>query len=199
METENNIWAVYYQELDPEKRLAILNEYADPENPTDVFRKKLFSERYEDPKNPKRRVDTWLWKCVYLPGIYKRRRIFVKPLRHEVEQTLKELHLTELEEMSAEQREALYLEYRNAARRYLTTCKGDRYGSSLFGLKKAEEDDQKVLAAEDIWNASLGIARAVGLEEQMKLWCDALYEELLVYDPRAQKRYEELSAKSSQG
>ena len=192
MAADQEAWAAYYEELDPGKRLSIYTSLEDSESPLDNFRRDLYRQRYNDPKHPDRRVDTWLWKLVYLPGLYKRRVLLKNPLRHEMESTVKELHLEHPENLPEDQREALYLEFCNTARRYLSTCGGERYASRFMGLKKATEEEKRKQACEEIWMASRGLALTVGLEDQMKLWSDALYKELLEYDPSARKHYEEL-------
>lgn len=42
------------------------------------FCRTLYQERYTHPKQPGRKVGNWLWKFVYLPGLYKRRRFLGK-------------------------------------------------------------------------------------------------------------------------
>ena len=39
---------------------------------------------------------------------------------------------------------------------------------------------------------SAGLARAVGEEARMSLWCDALYEEVCAFNRTAAERYREL-------
>ena len=194
MDTMEQRWTAYYDTMDPRERLEILNQIEAEQagDPLLPFRRTLWRERYTDPKHPERTVDQYLWKCVYLPGLYKRRRFLRRPLKREIEKTLEELHLADPDSLSEGEQEALYLEFRNAARRYLGTCRGDRYGRTLLGLKKADEARKLEKACEDIWTMSRGLALTTDKEYQMQIWCDALYDEWLDFSPQAEALYEKM-------
>jgi len=90
-------------------------------------------------------------------GIWRRK--FLKgALKKELEGTLQDLHLERPEALSEMEQTVLYLEFRNAARRYLSTCKGSRYAHRFWGLKAASEQDKRDRTCEDIWSASRGLA-----------------------------------------
>jgi hypothetical protein len=169
----DGVWVPYYAELEPGKRLEILNSLTEDDSD---FRHVLYRERYQDAKHPSRSVDNWLWKCVYLPGLY-RRGFFKGAARREMLATLSELHLP-WDNLNDEDRAALYWEFRNTARRYLSTCRSDGYGNSFFGLKRASEEEKKQRACRDIWTMSRGVALCHGLESEMLPWCRALRDEL---------------------
>lgn len=190
----NEGWTAYFDELDQRKRLEIFNDLAGRGDEAAAFCRTLYDERYTDPRHPDRKVDTWLWKFVYLPGLYKRRKMLRSAMHKELEGTLKELHLDRPEALSEMEKTVLSLEYRNAARRYLSTCRGANYASSLLGLKKATEQEKLDRACEDIWSSSRGLALAAGLEENLRPWCDALYAELLIFDSGSRELYEQLEA-----
>lgn len=173
------LWVPYYAELAPERRLEILEALtADNRD----FRRQLYRERYQDPKRPDCVVDNWLWKCLYLPGLYRRGGGFFKgAARQEVLAALRELHLDRPEALTDDERTVLYWEFRNTARRYLSTCRSDGYGSSFFGMRRATEDEKRLRAREDIWMMSQGLAQAYQLEENMALWCEALHDELAAF------------------
>ena len=67
----------YYDELDPQKRKEILDRM-DGDKPS--FRRQMFKQRYVFLRKPERLADNWLFKCVYLPGLLKRR--FLKKMVH---------------------------------------------------------------------------------------------------------------------
>lgn len=182
----------YFEILSPRDRRLLFDELSGLDEETQEFCRRIYRERYQDKKDPERRVDNWLWKAVYLPGLYKRRKLLGKAIANEVAETLKDLHLEDPEELSETEKFILYNEFRNAAKRYLSTCKGVNYGNKLFGLKKATEDDKKKKACEDIWMASRGFALAAGEEERLSLWCEAFYDELMVYYSAGKKYYDEL-------
>ena len=176
----------YFEELDPEKRKALLEEI-DKDKPS--FRRELYKKRFEFRRKPDRIADLWLFKCVYLPGLY-RRKFLKKATLREVNLTIDEFFLRE--PLTEEQREELYLEMRNAVRRYLSTCRSAKYASSFFGLKKASDDEKFQRTTEDIWKMSRGIARVYGLEKELELWCEACYAELIAYEPSCEERFQEL-------
>ncbi len=185
---ENAMIAQYFEELDPQKRHDLL-ETIDKDK--ESFRRELYKKRYEIRRKPYRIADLWLFKCVYLPGLYKRKFLKKATLR-EVNLTIDEFFLRE--KLSEENRHELYLEFRNAVRRYLSTCKSAKYGSSFFGLKKASDDEKLERTTLDIWKMSRGIARVYGLEEELKLWCQACYEELISFDKSCEQRFLKLDA-----
>ena len=182
-------WENYFTELEPDVRLDILNAdgKADAEA---AFLRKLYQERYRDPKHPERMVDNWLWKFVYLPGLYKKRRVSKTAFRTEVERTLDELHLKD--RRTETEAQSLYWEYRNAARRFLGTCLSDQYGSRLFGLKKASITEKKEKAAAELWMMSRGIALTSGKTVTMEPFIEALSEELALFCPDYRKIYAHL-------
>ncbi len=189
-------WQAYFDELDPRLRLVRFNILARRQEEQTGFCRSIYEQRYTDPRHPDRPVDTWLWKIVYLPGLYRRRKMLKKALRREMEQTARELHLTDPSALSDLERGVLYQEFRNTARRYLSTCRGSRYGRKLMGLKPATPQEQRDRACEEIWTASRGLAREAGMEENFALWTDALRAELAEYDPEYWHHYEELDRRA---
>lgn len=137
-------------------------------------------------------MDTWLWKFVCLPGLYKRQKFLRTAVHKELEGPLKELHLDRPEALNEMERAVLTLEFRNTARRYLSTCRSGNYASGLLGLKKATEQEKLNRACEDIWSVSRGLARAIGPEKNFEMWSEALYAELLEFDPDSWRHYTEL-------
>lgn len=186
------VWADYFVALDPQERLTVYNETAAEDDPLAAFLARLYDVRYHDPRRPGQSVDTWLWKFVYLPGLYQKRRVSKRAFHTEVERTLSDLLLDKPH--TAAERLALYWEYRNAARRFLSTCLGKRYGSRLFGLKEASLAEKKEKASAELWMASRGIARAAGKEQEMSLFCDAVRDELAAFYPN----YEEIHKRLEQ-
>ena len=182
-------WGKYFAELEPEERLNILQAAGNSGEETS-FLTRLYEERYRDPKHPERTVDNWLWKFVYLPGLFKKRGVSKKAFLNETERTLEELHLND--RLTAAEAELLYWEYRNAARRFLGTCLGDRYGSRLFGLKKASLTEKKEKASEELWMMSRGIALASGKTVTMALLVEALNDELAGFYPDYRKVHDRL-------
>lgn len=183
----NEIYESYYKELDPEKRLEILNSLPESENKD--FLKKIHHDRYTNPQKPnQKKVDWWLWRCVCLTMLTQRGGLFKNFTKRELNDIFQELHMND--SFSQEQNDFLYHEYKNTARRYLSTCKTDGYASGFLGLKRATEDEKIYKACEDIFMMSEGIAIKGKCQEKMKLWCDAFYSELMNYDSSCRDNYE---------
>ena len=187
----------YFAELDPDERQHMLDaiEDSDIDDSITDFCRKMYQRRYTDPKDPGHKVDNWLWKIVYLPGLYSKRGMLMRIVRKEAADAVSELMLKDSDSYSDMEKSLLYLEFRNAARRYLSTCNSDRYGSRLFGMKRSTADDRRYKAAEDIWRASAGLASAAGEEKKLEIWCTALRDELYQYDSACQTYYEEFESK----
>lgn len=192
MKDLEKLFGSYFDILSPRDRRLMFEELTDIDDETQEFCRMLYRERYQDKKDPDRRVDNWLWKAVYLPGVYKKRKLLRKAISNEAAGTLRDLHLESPDELSETERYVLYREFRNVAKRYLSTCSGVNYASKMLGLKKASADEKRKRACEDIWMASRGFALVSGEEKRLSLWCDALYDELMEYYPAGRTYYYEL-------
>ena len=185
----------YFRELSPVERKRMFEriEGLDPE--VEEFCRNLYRDRHTDPKDPEHSVDNWLWKIVYLPGLRTKSALMKSAVKNEAQGTIMDLHLEDPGQYSDMEKTLLYLEFRNAAKRYLSTCNGTKYGSTLFGMKHASEEEKKAKAAEDIWKASKGIARAAGEEDRLEIWCLALRDELYQYNQACKHYYEDMENK----
>ena len=92
-------WMGYFEEIDPAKRLEILDGMEEQSGAMMRLCRGFYRERYTDPKKPAHKVDNWLYKFVYFPGMYKRsgRRFGRSALEKEMARSLKELHLEDPE------------------------------------------------------------------------------------------------------
>ena len=179
----------YYAEIDPKKRIEILDSL--PEDEHTDFLHGLYNNRYSDHENKGRKnVDWWLWRCICLHQLYSKGGFFRRFRDREVNSIISELC------MNDESHEALrYHEYRNVCRRYLSTCKSSDYASSFMGFRKASDDEKVIRACEDIWQMSKGVALSADVEEKMRLWIEAFHDELIDYDSVCHDEYERLDTK----
>ena len=177
----------YYAELDPVKRLAVLDSLSDSDSDgIDIdFLRELYNDRSSDHDNRGRKnVDWWLWRCICLQQLYHKGGFFKRFRKSEVNAILRELRTEDTEHAAY-----LYHEYRNTAGRYLSTCRSSGYASRFMGFRQASEDEKVLRACSDIWEMSRGIAKSEGITEQMNVWCEAFRDELAEYDPVCREEY----------
>ena len=180
----------YFAELDPKRRLEILDSLSDGEGVDSGFLHELYHDRYSDHENRGRKnVDWWLWRCICLQQLNNRGGFFKRFRRREVASILQELRTDDTEHAAY-----LYHEYRNTAGRYLSTCKSGNYASRFMGFRQASDDEKALRACGDIWEMSRGIARSEGVEERMQVWCEAFRDEVLEYDPVCREEYARLDS-----
>ncbi len=182
-------YSEYFREIDPKKRLVILDSLS--ESGGVDFVREVYNDRYSDHENKGRKnIDWWLWRCICLQLLYGRGGFFRRFRDREVTAIISELRMNDTDESH---RAYLYHEYRNTARRYLSTCKSGDYASSFMGFRKASDEDKIIKACADIWQMSGGIARSSGNESAMNLWAEAFRDEILNYDDICREEYERLS------
>ena len=178
----------YFSEIDPKKRLGILDSL--PESEELGFLRELYNDRYSDHENRGRKnVDWWLWRCICLQQLYSKGGFLKRFRNREVSRIVQELRTDDTEHAAF-----LYHEYRNTARRYLSTCKSGNYASRFMGFRQASDDEKVLRACSDIWQMSRGIARVAGVQDAMKLWCEAFRDELIDYDSVCREEYERLDS-----
>ncbi len=185
-------WAEYYEILDPKERRKILLDLSDPADALDDFRKSLFDKRFDIVSENAPYRDMWLFKCVYLPGIYRKRGILKRPLIKEMKDAYVELFPDHPESMTEDEKTLLYREFKNTAARYLSTCQNDGYGRTMLGLKKSTQEEKRKRACREIWQMSVGLSLTAGMTEQFELWIDALRDALFEVFPDTRSCYEEL-------
>ena len=182
----------YFAELDPKKRLEILDSLSDAEGVDSGFLHELYHDRYSDHEGKGRKnVDWWLWRCICLQQLYNRGGFFRKFRKREVNTILDELRTNDTTHTAY-----LYHEYRNTAGRYLSTCKSSGYASRFMGFRQANDDEKALRACADIWEMSRGIAKSEGVEPRMQVWCEAFRDEVAEYDPVCREEYLRLDRKN---
>lgn len=170
----------YYEEIDPDQRLALLREYQSGpgcDDPAADYRKALYDYRYLDPKMPDRKVDKYLMAVLDL--LYLFRGSIVLPGRYvkEVKKIMRDLERDERVLSDEAFEEAYVMEVRNAVRRYFDTCKSDSYHKKFFGITHSTADEKEKQRCLDAYRMSAGIAERLHLEKEMELFCRAVAEE----------------------
>lgn len=195
MYLENENWKAYYDEMDPEQRKALF-ETLTAENEDDganAFRQELYAKRYQDPKDPKHLVDNFLWNILILPG-FLRPTYFIKPLAvREVKGVIRELLLEGAENFDDAKQSAAYWEFRNAARRYIATCNGPKYAKKAFGIMESSVEEKLTKTAKDFYKMTVTVPQKFGLEQEMRIFTDALKDEFLSTSLEAARAYRKAS------
>ena len=176
----------YYEELDPDKRRSLLDQYLSgsaPDDPVDRYRSALYDYRYTNPKEPGRKVDNYMWALLSL--MYTHRESLIFPGRNvkAVRRIMKDLAQDERVHTDERFAEAFTQEVRNAVRRYFDTCKSDNYHKKLFGVTHSTADEKEKQRCIDTWKMSVGVARRVGIEDEMSLFNQAVAEEYRLSRP----------------
>ena len=121
MADRNELLEAFYEEIDPDKRLALLNEYKETvsgeEDPLLSYRVRLYDYRYKDPKDPARKVDNYLMAILTFMFLYKDSRILPGRNVKEALRTVKDMQQDERVLTDDQYAEAFMLEVRNSVRR----------------------------------------------------------------------------------
>jgi len=189
MEEKEALRETYFAELDPELRRELLEKYEEA-NPQDadvnLFRR-LWTLRYTDPKNPKQCVDTFLWQIINLICLYRVSGFFSKGTEKEIDEAMKTLGFSDAAEYGDAGREILYLEFRNAARRYFGTCDNKSYGKKLMGIVSMSENERRNKMAREVWRLTEGLSRRFETDQDMALFCKAIHDEFIDQCPDGEK------------
>ena len=194
MYSENETLKPYYDELEPEKRRELFEELtAEAEDDgANAFRRELFAKRHTDPKDETKEVDRFLWHIIILPS-YQRSASFLSFItRKEIRSMLSALLLENAEQFTGEERSAAYWEYRNAAKRYISTCNGPQYAKKAFGLIESTDEEKLAKTAEDFYKMTVVVPRTFNLVGEMQILTDALRDEFLAVSPEAAEAYRRL-------
>ena len=181
-------YSAYYNEIDPKKRLIILDSL--PEDGADTFVREVYNDRYSDHEGKGRKnIDWWLWRCICLQILYGRGNFLRRFRDREISTIIAELRMNDSDEVH---RQHLYHEYRNVCRRYLSTCRSGSYASRFMGFRQASDEEKVLKACEDVWQMSSGVAKKAGNSEPMKFWIEAFRDELYDYDDICRDEYKRL-------
>lgn len=191
-------WAEYYKETEPQVRRTILDNNLDTleDDGANAFRKSLFEARYVDQNKSGKAVDRFLGAFLNMNVIYQTRGKIFSGFQKEAASALSELCLDDTETLTELQKAALYMEYRNAAKRYFATSQSDRYGKKFMGTVSASDEEKREKLCGEAWVMSRGIALATKNEDKMKILCDAVYDELVAFDPQCETIYERLESEA---
>lgn len=191
-------WNEYYRELEPQRRREMLAELiaSEPDDGANAYRQRLFEARCVDPKAPGKLIDRFLFQCVNFMELYRSAKLFRRGAAKEVRRELRNMRFDEAVPLGEAGERALYWEIRNAAARYFRTCDSPGYNRALFGLVASGAVSKQDRMCRDAWQMSTGLARRVGLEDEMALWTRAVLDAYAAADPDAQARLEAVERKA---
>lgn len=187
-------WKEFYRELDPDRRRELYQTIV-KENEDDganALRKELMDLRYTDPRDSSRKVDTFLWNMVILPG-YMRPMYFIKAMgEREIKGIIRDLGIEKAQEWDETKRAAAYWEFRNAAARYLTTCEGPSYAKKLFGTMQSTSEEKLIKTARDFYSMTVLVPVKYGKEKELELFISAMKDAFLAYSPDSARLWREM-------
>lgn len=192
MEGKEALRETYFAELDPDLRGKLLERYSEA-NPQDAdigLLRTLWTLRYTDPKNAGQRVDTFLWQMINLICLYRVSGFFSRGTEKEISAILKTLGFSDAAAYGGAGREILYLEFRNAARRYFGTCENKFYGKKLMGIVTMNENERRDKMAREVWQVTQGLPQRFKTDDDMALFCKAIHDEFIDRCPDGEKRLE---------
>ena len=187
----NEAWEDFYKETDPKKRLEIYERTVKEtdDDGANELRRKLYEKRHTDPKNKGNEVDRGLWNMLVIPVNTKVQFKMWPGTLRELKNSLKDLGLDEIREGDETGEGAVYWEIRNIARRYFETCSGSGYGRKLFGLIESTEQEKLEKTVRDVYAMVDEIPVKFGLQEEMRVFSDAVRDEFMDQSNEAKELY----------
>lgn len=196
-------WEQFYTETDPKERNALL-EAAGRDASFDAAERsaveEIFRKRHPSAGNPAGE-DRFLKEFFGLMEVSQSRK---GPGRQKTDilaasQLLRRFGLAaEREAKESTEREKkmtfAYWEIRNAARRYIQTTEGDRYGRKLMGFISPKRAEKEGMAVADIWAVMNGVdqylknAALPEIRDALTLIRDAVRDEYYAHDEGARAR-----------
>ncbi len=170
-------WAGYYDETDPVKRRAILDEAVECDSDNGL-RRKLFESRYPDDKS-----DMILRIFMDILSVQQANLFFLHWNIKSLKRTMDRAGFMEAMSQGETGRALLYFEIRNAMKRYLETCKGELYGSAYSGMIKISSKKQREKTRYDLYRMTFGFKKisdntdVEGFRDYMNLICEAICDE----------------------
>lgn len=194
---ENEEWRSFYQETDEKKRGAILEELLAkvPDDGANALRKKLYDNRYHDPKKPGKRVDRGIWEMVVMPAYMGGFLTTKKRTRAYIATSLQNLGITEETRSEAVLTSAVYWEIRNIAKRFYKSCESPRYGRKFFGITESSWEEKQVRCGRDVWIMAEVVADKFDMKREMKVFSDAVIDEFYRVSEQSEEIYKDIRVK----
>ena len=180
----------YYREIDPAKRLALLNlSIESGEEPElNAIRKELWDIRYRDKAQSggDTRADGFLalWMKMEFNKDNGGKFLGKKGGRKEIVKQLEKLEFKEIAAQGRDYEELLYRECCHMVKTYMELCESDRsYGTTLCGILKISNDKLKDKLKADIYTTAVEFPREYDLEEELGIVTRAAREMYALHFP----------------
>lgn len=186
-------WNEYYRELNPSYRRQMLDKLCmtEPDDGANLFRLQLWEQRHRDDGRDGE-VDRFLFQCVNLVQAYRTARWFRRSAARQTRKVLQGMLFEEAFLLGEAGERALYWELRNVAARYLKTCEGSGYNRAMFGMVASGDASRSERICREIWEMTRGLAARTGLENEMRIWNQAILDAYSMFDGNAEARMAEL-------
>lgn len=178
----------YYEPQSGADRKVLLDEAMLEDNEANRIRYELWESRYGKvaKNNGKPKTDGFmkLWMDLeYASG--RMSAIFgVKKIGKDIRNDVKKLECNEIEQYGELGQELLFMEMVQGARYYFDLCAGDKnYNTEAFGLVPITEERFKNKIAEDVYRICYTTPKAYGVEQELKLFTNAVMEALKMEYP----------------
>lgn len=177
---EEQAWVYsYIRETDREKRRQILEEAIASEglSPENELRRKILEARYQ--KKNQADVDTFIRGLMNVRFLENESKgLFAKG---RIKKTMQLIRRDWCMELASEYKETgdriLYQEFCNMMRLYFKLCEEDRnYNAVLLGFGHISDDSRTAKIAKEVYSSAYDIPKAVGAEEELKLFTKAAEE-----------------------
>jgi len=155
-----------------------------------MYRLQLWDARHASKTGTPAETDRLLFQFVNLIQVYRSARLFKRGAAKEVKKVFSEMHFSEAGYYGPAGEKALYWEIRNAAMRYFKTCEGSAYNRSLFGLIGSGEVGKRDRVCEDVWQMTRGLALRTGLDEEIRVWNQAVTDAYSQFEGNARAMLE---------
>lgn len=170
-------WTEYFSEIEPDKRKNILDGLMTDKGFNESYKNAsvLYERRHINKKKPGAVMDKFLFNSIIFISMNRGIRIFKNGQRKDILKMLDEMG-RDISNSKLEN-SIMYWEMRNSAKRYFSTCNSSEYGRKFFGLVKGSDEEKEYQMLIDAWKMSIGVARRFDIEEEMKIWIDAVCDE----------------------
>lgn len=171
---EQTVEKLYYQEIDKDKRKAVLDGAIAKEgiNPEYELRQALWERRYVRREKDPEGVDYYIrgWMSLMYLKQSATSMLGKRSALRDIQKAKKDWNLEFLREQGELGERLLYQELYNMVKLYIHLCGNDKnYRSSLFGLMQIDQKKLTEKIAYDVYESTWTIPEILGVEEEFQV------------------------------